>query len=237
MLKHIVANFLVRQMCSAFGRSYQIVNKSLLDFYNNHPTVRPLKILDLGCHEGLVTPKYLKNIEDREIYGLDCFDSISNKEIIYKKCDLESDTYPFKNNFFDIVLAGEVIEHLLNKDHLLEESYRVLKPGGIFICTTENIASLDNIVSLLLAQEPFSQHTGSKFYTSTFLSPHFMEKNPHAEGNKYLHKNVCSYFGLKRLMQINGFKHATVLSLGNISSLAEKLFPYHNRLLIGYDYK
>lgn len=41
-----------------------------------------------------------------------------------------------------VVLCSEVVEHLEQPDRLLEEIYRILKPGGFLIFTTDNSPSL-----------------------------------------------------------------------------------------------
>jgi len=46
----------------------------------------------------------------------------------------------FKSNSFDIVICNQVIEHIRKQYHqkFIEESYRVLKPNGIFYIATPN---------------------------------------------------------------------------------------------------
>ena len=65
----------------------------------------------------------------REVYGIE----ISEKgvEIARKngiKCyqlDVDEEDFPFEDNFFDAVSALELIEHLYDPDHFLDEVYRV----------------------------------------------------------------------------------------------------------------
>jgi ubiquinone/menaquinone biosynthesis C-methylase UbiE len=45
---------------------------------------------------------------------------------------------PFEDRSFDVVYAGEIIEHVGDPAAALREWGRVLKPGGIFILTTPN---------------------------------------------------------------------------------------------------
>jgi ubiquinone/menaquinone biosynthesis C-methylase UbiE len=225
-----VSSLLTQKMKHTFTDSYVVVNKIIKYHLGN--SNKTLKVLDIGCGEGEIIKEYLKDIPNCQIYGLDCYDQIKNKKIIYSKVDLESDDYPFPANFFDIIMAGQVIEHILNKDRLIANCHRLLKKGGIFVCATENIASFDNIISLMLGQEPLSQHTGAKYNSQSILSPNFMMKIKDKTGNRYHHKNVCSYYGLQRLFKINGFTHPQIKSLGNISLIFEKLFPIYNRLII-----
>ncbi len=178
----------------------------------------------------------MAGLDEYEIHGLDVVRPEKNPQIIFTECNLEDAVFPFEDNSFDIVIAGQTIEHLINKDALLEQSYRVLKTGGFFICSTENIASFDNILSLVLGQEPQVQNTGSKLNTSSFLSPNYM-RPVGPNGNKYLHKNVNSYCGLQRLCKVNGFKNLKIKSFGNIVKIIEKIFPIYNRVLVVYGVK
>lgn len=47
---------------------------------------------------------------------------------------------PFADAVFDAVVSFETIEHVATGDIFLKEVRRVLKPGGILICSTPNIA-------------------------------------------------------------------------------------------------
>jgi ubiquinone/menaquinone biosynthesis C-methylase UbiE len=49
-----------------------------------------------------------------------------------------SGTLPFATESFDLVFITEVIEHLKNPNHLLNEAYRILAPQGRLILTTPN---------------------------------------------------------------------------------------------------
>ena len=40
---------------------------------------------------------------------------------------------PFEDNYFDVVFSKSVIEHFHNPEILVEEIFRVLKPGGLVI--------------------------------------------------------------------------------------------------------
>jgi SAM-dependent methyltransferase len=64
--------------------------------------------------------------------------------------DAERDPFPWPDEHFDLVVAGEIIEHLIyDPMHLLLESRRVLREGGYLLITTPNIASLASLYKLL----------------------------------------------------------------------------------------
>lgn len=73
------------------------------------------------------------------ISGIDNFKKIINrkKDIVhanYPKYDIQK--LPFKSGSFDCVISDQVIEHIKNPQKGVNESYRVLKKGGIAIHTT-----------------------------------------------------------------------------------------------------
>lgn len=59
-----------------------------------------------------------------------------------------------KSNSADLIIALEVIEHLFDTDQLLSEIHRVLKPNGLLILSTPNLASLPNRLRLLFGGYP-----------------------------------------------------------------------------------
>jgi SAM-dependent methyltransferase len=91
------------------------------------------KVLDIGCGNGDFTLELLKM--DFDVQGIDLAECEPLKER-HSIVDLQVDKYPFPDNHFDIVFSKSVIEHLREPDYLIDEAYRVLKPGGIFICLT-----------------------------------------------------------------------------------------------------
>jgi SAM-dependent methyltransferase len=64
--------------------------------------------------------------------------------------DAERDAFPYPDNHFDLVIAGEIIEHMIyDPMHLLLESRRVLREGGRLLVTTPNIAGLASVAKAL----------------------------------------------------------------------------------------
>jgi 2-polyprenyl-3-methyl-5-hydroxy-6-metoxy-1,4-benzoquinol methylase len=77
--------------------------------------------------------------------------------------DAEAEAFPYENETFDAVVCSEVLEHLRHDPmHMLSEINRALKPGGVFILTTPNIASHAALYRLLSGKHPqmWSQYYG-----------------------------------------------------------------------------
>ncbi len=82
-------------------------------------------------------------------------DSVRERGFSVEQSDLNS-RLNLPDDAFDIVLSNQVIEHLYETDVFLEEVFRITKPGGSAIVSTENAASWHNIASLVIGWQPFS---------------------------------------------------------------------------------
>lgn len=101
------------------------------------------KLLDLGCYDGRYSEIFKKL--GNEVYGLDASPTAvreaQKRGICASVGNLES-IFPFESGFFDVIHAGEVIEHLYDTDKFMEECRRVLCSGGELIISTPNTLSL-----------------------------------------------------------------------------------------------
>ncbi len=98
------------------------------------------KILDVGTGTGRLAVRLAKAGAD--IVALDISEGMAEKlkAISYKLKAVVGDAedLPFKNESFDIVIATFLIVHLKNPRRFFEETYRVLKQGGLFLVTNIN---------------------------------------------------------------------------------------------------
>lgn len=95
-------------------------------------------VLEIGCGEGygikLLAPKADKYI------AIDKFkptheENFNQVEFIQMEVPWLNE---LKDNFFDVVICFQLIEHIKDDKILLKEIYRVLKPGGFLLLTTPN---------------------------------------------------------------------------------------------------
>lgn len=92
------------------------------------------KVLDLGCRDGTLTRHF---INKNQVIGADIdADALKFARKTYKidtrQVDLNS-ILPFGNNEFDVVVMGEVLEHLPYWNITIPEIKRILKPNGILV--------------------------------------------------------------------------------------------------------
>ncbi|MEP3481534.1 MAG: class I SAM-dependent methyltransferase [Fuerstiella sp.] len=99
------------------------------------------RILDLGCGDGLNAGKILTDLGD--YVGVDVSETAvkSARQNGYDASLIEDAVdLPFDDETVDAVVSMEVIEHLMFPLRAVEEVSRILKPGGIVLLTTPNIA-------------------------------------------------------------------------------------------------
>jgi demethylmenaquinone methyltransferase/2-methoxy-6-polyprenyl-1,4-benzoquinol methylase len=95
------------------------------------------KILDLCTGSGDLVGILKNNYPDSKIIGIDFSDEMLNlakikyPEIEFLNTDCEE--LPFKNEQFDLCVISFGLRNIKNMDKTLNEIYRVLKKGGIFI--------------------------------------------------------------------------------------------------------
>lgn len=71
-----------------------------------------------------------------------------NAEGRYRFVVANAEELPFREEF-EVVLAGELIEHLHNPGRFLASAWRALVPGGTLILTTPNAHRLSSLLHLL----------------------------------------------------------------------------------------
>ena len=108
-----------------------------------------LRVLDLGCRYGALTRAYL---DGNHVVGLDVDrDALAEAAAIgieTRWADVD-EPLPFEDGSFDVVVAGELIEHLRDPDRLVAEVRRVLRPGGRFVGSVPNFFRLRNRLAML----------------------------------------------------------------------------------------
>lgn len=97
-----------------------------------------------------------------------------------------NEVFPIQDGAYDLVIAGEIIEHTLDTQKFLSEINRVLKENGRLILTTPNLATFQDRIRFLYGKMP-------------------RQINPCHEYLK-LHIRQFTYSGLKKCLNYFGFK-------------------------------
>ena len=119
---------------------------------------KPLKILDIGPTPFTLFIK--ENYPHYEVSTLDRTNLMEGRckarDIQFKTCNLDEQPLPFEDNYFDLVIFTEVLEHIFNPPtEVLREVRRIMRGGGgKLILSVPNIATLYNRIKLLFGITP-----------------------------------------------------------------------------------
>lgn len=174
------------------------------------------KLLDLGCDDGERTLTFARAARATEVHGVEVVDERAAlaraRGIEVAIADLTR-PLPYDDGRFDGVVSNQVIEHLADTDTFVAEIRRVLRPGGLAVVSTENLASWHNIGALLLGWQPFSLTNVS----STRLgvgNPAALHRGEESGLETWQHLRVFSFRGLRELFEAHGFRVDRLLGAG-----------------------
>lgn len=109
------------------------------------------KILEIGCATGYFGKRLINR--GALVYGIDISpEAISKAKKVLTHAitlDLEIDKIPYNENYFDLIIAAEVLEHLFAPKELLKKVHKLLKPKGELIISTPNILYWGNRIKFL----------------------------------------------------------------------------------------
>ena len=140
---------------------------------SDHP-----RILDLACGSGYALSKLPKgsvgvDINPRHVKA--ARSNAPNAKIV--QGDIKNT--PFTKNSFDLVLAIEIFEHIPDSPKVIDEVWRVLKPGGLFLATapSENLLwKVRFLASSMYKTEPMCQSFSKKSLLALFGDKNFKIK-------------------------------------------------------------
>lgn len=135
------------------------VDKPRVDFILKNIPDDNLKVLDLGCWDGSYASRYKK--KTNKVYGVESSVTAAKKAekrgVKVQQGDF-MEINPFPKEKFDVIIAGEIIEHVFDTDLFVKKIAEKLKPGGKLIITTPNVASLPRRILLLFGINPILEH-------------------------------------------------------------------------------
>ena len=159
------------------------------------------RVLDIGCRDGALT-KYFA--ESNEVLGIDIDTSALGEArvslgIEIMNIDLNGNWQELADRKFDVVTAGEILEHLYYPEEVILKVKKHLKEGGLFVGSVPNAFSFKNRLRYLL---------GQKKYTPLSDPTHI---------------NQFSYLELQSILKKH-FKYVEIIGLGRYHKLS-KWFP------------
>jgi ubiquinone/menaquinone biosynthesis C-methylase UbiE len=190
---------------------------------------RPKKILDVGCGTGETLSFLQDTYPNTQLFGIDS----SNKAISFSKKRGHKNIFkasalnlPFDDNYFDIVLFLDVLEHIGNDAKAISEAKRVLKKNGRIICTNPALKFI------------WSEHDSNQGHKRRYSKKDVVNlaKNSNLKVEKTAYFNFLlspAIILIRLLSRVRFFKHFTsydnslnydIANMGVINSILKFLF-------------
>ncbi len=122
-------------------REEEIIFSYLKEIKRNHGGTPTL--LDIGCGSGMITKEVaalgyaVKGID----FSATAVEKARSVGVDAEVVDLD-DGIPGPDGTYDVVLAGDIIEHVFDPISVIKEASRVVKPGGHLLVTIPNDVSV-----------------------------------------------------------------------------------------------
>jgi SAM-dependent methyltransferase len=177
------------------------------------------RIVDLGLSRGLLLERFRRHhgvelggieidpdeIEHARARGLEPLQHFVN---VFEG-NVMTARLPYEDTSADVVLAGEILEHMVDTEGFLREIHRTLASGGALVLSTPNIFWPKNRVRLLAGRYPDALEYRSRF------------------GTDFGHVRIFGPDQLREVLGDTGFVDVAVLGnrIGPISTLASSPAP------------
>lgn len=145
----------------------------------------PINVLEVGCGTG-ATLLYIKNLyKDANLYGIEISE---NSAKIARTCadiineDVEKLILPYKEDFFDYIILGDVLEHLQDPWKLLRKLNSCLKLDGYILASIPNIMHISIIREIINGSFSYQEtgildKTHLRFFTLNEIAKMFSVSN------------------------------------------------------------
>jgi SAM-dependent methyltransferase len=172
------------------------------------------RLLDLGCGDGGLTVELGRAAGAPELHGIELVprfaEQAATRGVQVEQADLGA-RFPYPDGHFDIVHSNQVIEHMPDTDHFIRESRRVLASSGLLVCSTNNLASWHNIVSLALGWQPLPAHVSDEILLGNPIDPY---RGTTYDAPGQTHRRLFTGRALRELSEHHGLRVTELRGVG-----------------------
>ena len=130
---------------------FDIVFSILTEFMNEG-----VKVLDIGCYDGAMLEILKKGTEKIDYIGVDgdelALEIAQLKGARVMNINFEFEKLPFEHNYFDMVIMGEMLEHLRDPSQLMTQAKDMVKPNGVVLISLPNECTVYHRFKMLLGK-------------------------------------------------------------------------------------
>lgn len=129
----------------------------------------PRRVLDVGCSSGDIARRLVAR--GASVTGIDTDEQAATEaRAVCEQVlvgDVETMELPFPDESFDLLLCGDLIEHLRDPERFLSRVRPLLRPDGRLVLTTPNVANWAMRLALLAGRWRYADRASSTERTRT----------------------------------------------------------------------
>lgn len=168
-------------------------------------------VLDVACGTGVGT-SFLRQAGAHRAWGLDIDpEAIAFARTRYRDCEFarcEATDLCLADSLIDVVVSFETIEHVKDQQKFIFECNRVLRPGGLLICSTPNTR-----MYRWQGVNPFHKHELTSQEFERLLGEHFGELNLFSQAARFYPVYLLRLFASLALGRV-GLRDTVLRMLG-----------------------
>ena len=111
------------------------------------------KVLEIGAGGGDTIAYIKSNNLAEEVVGVELFEipNSNQKNPVIDKFifgNIEQIELPFEENYFDVIICGDVLEHLIDPWSVVDKLSNYLKKGGVVLASLPNIREMNTLIKI-----------------------------------------------------------------------------------------
>lgn len=161
---------------------------------------RPLAVLDIACGRRAVLHAFISS--DDAYHGCDYYDALDVEITDYIAIDLNEErlSQKVREDKFDVIFCGEILEHLFSPDALLDEAKSLMHEDSILVLSTPNLAYYVNRILLLAGVSPLYLENSAEMKLGRRFRG--LGQGNETEG----HIRLFTFRALRDLLELKGFE-------------------------------
>lgn len=210
---------------------YQCSRKEMIQFLPQHYHT----VLEIGCGEGTFSLHLNPHCETWGVEPNSEAASKASKHITHVLTGtIENNIDRIPDNYFDLIIANDVIEHLQDHDYFFERIKTKMTLGGYLVGSIPNVRYCEHLFNLVFKKEWNYTQTGIldkthlRFFTGKSLRALFKKHGFIIEQMNGINKLTFTSWGLKRVIIYMSTYLLIGMTLGYFRDIA--LFQYGFRI-------